>query len=561
MTLRGKALSKTQERLNVTQSKLPGSQVSLEIEIPGTRSQQAYEQVIIKFMRSAQIPGFRRGKIPRQVILQRFGTTQIKASALEDLIQNNFEAAVKQEDISALGGIQLQSSMEDLITQFQPGEALTFTVSVEVPPEVKLNSYQGFKVTAEEVHYDPDKVDEVLLEQQSQQATLVPVEGRAAEKGDVTQIDFASRFEDGKDDEAPPEEVNDFQLELVENGFITDLVDGVVGMNIGDTKEIPVTFPEDFFQEDWAGRSAIFTVTLKDIKTKELPELDDDFAQDVSEFSTLAELREFLEERYQKEAEDATAANVEAELMTALVAELEADPPTSMIQDEVNVMINETAAQLQSQGIDVNKLLTKEVLPGMQERLKPEALERLKATLALAEVAKLESLSVESEALETKIQEVLQSFGDQKVDQQRLRNILEEELLKETVMGWLKEHSEITLVESKEDAVEEDAPKAKSKAAKKSKADEPKANEPKAKDQVVDVPAEAVSDVETAQESTPKETAKRKTAKSKSTKAKAASATTEKAKTSKSTPSKSTKSSAKSKSTDPKKKPPADAAD
>ncbi|WP_370664156.1 trigger factor [Acaryochloris thomasi] len=534
--------------MNVTQSKLPGSQVSLEIEIPGVRSQQAYEQVITKFMRSAQIPGFRRGKIPRQVILQRFGTTQIKAAALEDLIQNNFEAAVKQEEINALGGIQLQSSMEELVTQYQPGEALTFTVSVEVPPEVKLNKHQGFEVTAEEVQYDPAKVEEVLAEQQSQQATLVPVEGRAAEKGDVTQIDFASRFEDGDDDTT--EEVKDFQLELIENGFITDLVNGVVGMGIGDTKEIPVTFPDDFFQEDWAGRSAIFTVTLNDIKTKELPELDDDFAQDVSEFSTLAELREFLEERYQKEAKDATDANVEAELVTALVTELEAEPPPSMIQDEVNVMINETAAQLQSQGIDVNKLLTKDVLPGMQERLRPEAQERLKTTLALAEVAKLESLTVEPEALEKRTQEVLESFGDQKVDQQRLRNILEEELLKEAVMEWLKEHSEVKLVESKpEEDISEDEPAPDAKPKSKAKA------EPKAKDQVVDVPSEAVEDAEASVADSPKETAKRKTTKAKSTKAKTAKSTTAEKTAAKPKASKSTKKSTS------KKAPPADAAE
>jgi trigger factor len=556
MTLRGKALSKTQERLNVTQSKLPGSQVSLEIEIPGGRSQQAYEQVITKFMRSAQIPGFRRGKIPRQVVLQRFGTTQIKAAALEDLIQNNFEAAVKQEDIHALGGIQLQSSMEDLVAQFQPGEALTFTVSVEVPPEVKLNKYQGFNVTAEEVKYDPITVEKVLAEQQSQQATLVPVEGRAAEQGDVTQIDFTSRFEDGDDTGDTTEEVKDFQLELIENGFITDLVNGVVGMSIGDTKEISVTFPDDFFQEDWAGRSAIFTVTLNDIKTKELPELDDDFAQDVSEFSTLAELREFLEERHQKEAKDATDANVEAELVAALVAELEAEPPLSMVQDEVNVMINETAAQLQSQGIDVNKLLTKDVLPGMQERLRPEALERLKTTLALSEVAKLESLSVESEALEQRVQAVMQSFGNQKVDQQRLRNILEEELLKETVIQWLKEHSEVKLVESKsEESFEESTPAAKSKPKSKSKA---KA-EPKAKDQIVDVPSETVTEPDTSEEPSPQETTKRKAAQTKSTKAKVVKPTTAEKTTAKSKASKAAKDSTKPKSTGSKKTPPAEA--
>ncbi|MGB7412933.1 MAG: trigger factor, partial [Thermosynechococcaceae cyanobacterium] len=284
---------------------------------------------------------------------------------------------------------------------------------------------------------------------------------------------------------------------LAESGFITDLVNGVVGMNVGDTKEIPVTFPDDFFQENWAGRSAVFTVTLNDIKSKELPELDDDFAQGISEFSTLAELRTFLEERYQKEAEDETADNVESAILEVLVAELEVEPPESMILDETNLMINETAAQLQSQGVDVKKLLTKDVIPSMQERLRPEAIERLKTTLALAEVAKLESISVDPEALETRIQDVSQSFGDQQFDPQRLRNVLTEELLKDTVVDWLKEHSEIKLVDALPEKEEEseDSPAQSKKTQVKSKKTK-KAEEPNAKDQVVDVASEAVEEAE-----------------------------------------------------------------
>ncbi len=539
----------------MTQSKLPGSQVSLDIEIPGVRSQQAYEKVITTYMRSAQIPGFRRGKIPRQVIMQRIGAVQLKAAALEDLIQANFEAAIQQEAINALGGIQLQSPMEELLTQFQPGEALTFTVSVEVPPDVSIKKYQGFEVTALEAKYDAAKIDTVLADHQSQQATLVPVEDRAAQKGDVAQIDFTSRFEDPKEEDEEPEEVKDFQIELAESGFITDLVNGVVGMNVGDTKEIPVTFPDDFFQEEWAGRSAIFTVTLNDIKSKELPELDDDFAQDISEFSTLSELRTFLEERYQKEAEDETASNVESALLEALVAELEVEPPESMILDETNVMINETAAQLQSQGVDVKKLLTKDVIPGMQERLRPEAIDRLKTTLALAEVAKLESITVEPKALEKRIQEVSQSFGDQQFDPQRLRNVLEEELLKETVVTWLKEHSDINLVDALPDEeAEPEATPSKKKTSSKSK--KAKTDEPKAKDQVVDVTAEAVA--ETEPDSSKEKTSKSKTPRKSTSKAAKPKATQAEEPEAKSKTTQKPASKTKPKTTRAKKAPPAD---
>lgn len=451
-------MSKTKELIKVQQEKLPGSQISLEIEISPEQSRQAYEQVITKFMRSANIPGFRKGKVPRQVILQRFGADQLKASALEDLVQKNFEAAVKQEDIEALGNVQFRSSFDELAAQFEPGKPIVFTVSVDVPPEVTLKKYQDFKVTAEKIEYDAAKVDEVLEEHRSSNATLVPVEDRAAAAGDVTLVDFESRFlpsesddADAEGEEPEGESVKDFQLELVKGKFIDDLIDGIIGMQIGETKEIAVTLPQEYFQDELAGRSAEFTVSLKDIKAKELPPLDDDFAQDVSEFSTLAELRQFLEEQYQQEAQDSTDANVEAVLLEALIAELEVDLPESMIDDELNVMVRETLSRLQANGLDINKLVTKEMLGEMKERMRSDAIPRLKRTLALAEVAKAESIEVDADAIEKRCQEILQDLQGQDIDRDRLEAVVEDELLHKQVVAWLTEHSSVELVEPKSD--------------------------------------------------------------------------------------------------------------
>lgn len=447
-------MSKTKELMKVQQEKLPGSQISLEIEISPERSQQAYEQVITKFMRSANIPGFRKGKVPRPVILQRFGVDQLKASALEDLVQKSFEAAVKQEDIQALGNVQFQSSFDDLAAQFEPGQPITFAVSVDVPPDVHLKRHQDFKVTAEKVEYDATKVDEVLEEHRSANATLVPVEDRAAAVGDVTLVDFESRFLPPADesdaasadaDEPEGESVQDFQLELVKGKFIDDLIDGIVGMQIEETKEIPVTLPKEYFQDELAGRSAVFTVHLKEIKAKELPPLDDDFAQDVSEFGTLEELRQFLTEQYQQEAKDSTDANVEAALMEVLVEELEVDLPETMIDDELNVMIRETLSRLQSNGLDINKLVTKDMLSEMKERMRSDAIPRLKRTLALAEVAKAESIKVEAEAIEERCQEIVRDLQGQEIDRDRLTAVVEDELLQKQVMAWLTEHSSVEL--------------------------------------------------------------------------------------------------------------------
>ncbi|MCG9893125.1 MAG: trigger factor [Thermosynechococcaceae cyanobacterium MS004] len=444
-------MSKTQERLKVNQEKLPGSQVSLEIEIPAERSQSAYEQTITKYMRTAQIPGFRKGKVPRQVIMQRFGSVQIKAAALEELIEKIVKEAVEQSEVNVIGNFQLVSSFEDLIAQFEPGTPISFTASVDVPPEATLKRYTGFQVQAEEVKYDPSQVDKVLDEQRSSRSTLVPVEGRAAEAGDVALLDFSGIYflDDEKTDfqEIEGGTATDFQVELIEGQLIPGFTEGLIGVAPGETKELDLQFPEQYFQEELAGKLARFTITLKELKAKELPELDDTFAQEVSEFETLAELRDFLVERYTKEAQEKTDANVEEALITALAQEIEVDLPETLVSNEVNFLINQMASRLQGQGVDVNRIFTKEMIPGLKENFRNEAIGRIKRTLALAEVAEKESISIETESLEQRFQEVLGSLGDREIDRKRLREVLEDELLQEKVIAWLKERSEVTLVD------------------------------------------------------------------------------------------------------------------
>jgi len=292
--------------MKVTQEKLPASQIGLEIEITPEMSKKAYEQVIQKFTRSANIPGFRKGKVPRQVLIQRFGSVQLKATALEELIDETLKQAIEQEKIEALGNFQLQSSFEDLVSQFVPGSALTFSASIDVQPEVTLNQYIDFQLQAEEIKPDAEQVDKVLQQYREQTATLIPVEGRAAQLGDTTIVDYKGvLLNDDPDVEPEPfpgGEAEDFQVELTEGKFIEGFIDGIVGMNPGETKDVAIPFPEDYGQESLAGRNARFTITLKEIKEKELPALDDDFAQEVSEFETLDALRSSLETRYTEEA-------------------------------------------------------------------------------------------------------------------------------------------------------------------------------------------------------------------------------------------------------------------
>lgn len=279
--------------------------------------------------------------------------------------------------------------------------------------------------------------------------------------GDVAVADFKGYLVNEGEEQAEPEEIpgasaTDFQVELQPGRFIEGFVDGIVGMNPGETKEIEARFPDDYPQKELAGKAAKFTVTLKEIKEKELPELNDDFAQEISEFETLEELRSDLESRFQSEAENKTKANKQQALSDALLKLVEVELPETLVEQEVDSLLSQTAMQLSRQGIDIKKLFTQEMIPALRSRSRPEAIERLKRSLALQEVAKRESIAVEPAAVEARVKELLQQYADKDIDQDRLREVVEEELLTEKIMDWLEEHSTIELVPAGSLAANED---------------------------------------------------------------------------------------------------------
>jgi trigger factor len=444
--------------MKITQEKLPASQIGLEIEIAPETTQAKYEQVIRNLTNTANIPGFRRGKVPRQILVQRLGITRIKATALEELIQEGLEQAIKQESIPAIGQPDLRTSFEELINSYQPGQPLVFSAAVDVEPEVNLQQHTGLQTKAEEIKYDPSRVDASLEKQQQNLATLIPVEGRAAQLGDVVVVDYEGvTVEEGTEPQPiPGGEGTDFQVELQEDKFISGFVVGIVGMNPGETKEVSAQFPDGYVNEELSGKAAVFTITLKEIKEKELPELNDEFAQEVSEFETLAELRASLEERYQKEAEDQTRANKQEAIITELLKHTEIDLPVTLIEQELNAMLNQTAYRLAQQGIDVRQLFTQDMIIKLKERSRPEAIDRIKRSLALREVGKRASITVTEEAIEERVNELLEQFDDQDIDEERLAGVVEEELLTRKIFDWLLEHSTVELVPEGSLAAEEE---------------------------------------------------------------------------------------------------------
>ncbi len=436
--------------MKVTQEKLPASQIGLDIEISPEMSKNAYEQVIRQYARSVNIPGFRKGKVPRHILVQRLGVERIKAAALDDLMQQCLPKAVEQENIPAIGSFELRGNVEELVAQYEPGQLITIKAVVDVPPEVKLGEYKGLTVQAEEVKADSARVDEVLEQERAKLATLIPVENRPAQTGDMAFVDFKGVFatdsEDSEPQEIPGGQAENFQVELVEGQFIPGFTEGMIGMSPGETKELQVTFPEDYGNEELAGQAAVFTITLNELKEKELPELDDDFAEEVSEFETLAELRESLEKRFQQEAEDQTTANKHKALIEAIVAEIGVELPETLIRQEVDQVLTQQAMQLSQMGVDIKRLFTQEMIPQMRDRCRPQAIEQLKQSLALKEIAKQESLTVSDEEIQAEETKAMEQLQGQEVDPDRLREVVTEDLLKKKTYAWLEENCTIELV-------------------------------------------------------------------------------------------------------------------
>ncbi|MDJ0592878.1 MAG: trigger factor [Pleurocapsa sp. MO_226.B13] len=436
--------------MKVTQERLPESQIGLNIEIAPEASRNAYEKMVQNLSRSSNIPGFRKGKVPRQVLLQRIGNQRIKAAALEELIQKSLQEAIEQESIEALGQPDLRSNFEELLGQYNPGDAITFSVAVDVPPTVELTDYGNLNVKAEEIAYKPEKVDEFIEQRRAQKADLVPVEDRPAQMGDIAFVDFKGTLtgegEEGKEIEGGS--ATNFQVEMVEGKLIPGMVEGMVGMKPEETKEVAVSFPEDYPQEDLAGKPAVFSITLNELKAKELPELDDDFAQEISddEFETMAAYRESLEKQFREQAENQTKSNINNAIAEALLEQNTIDLPESLIQEEVTNVLTKTLMQMQQMGLDVRQLFNSDNVPMLRDNARPEAITNLKKSLLLKQIAKQENLEPDQTAIDAKIAEIRPQLAGQEVDEDRLQQMVTEDLLSENTYNWLRDKAQVELV-------------------------------------------------------------------------------------------------------------------
>ncbi len=465
------ASTASKSELKVSTNPLPGSRMAVEIGVPAGLTQTSHEQAVEKLSRTIKLPGFRKGKVPRAVLVQQIGALRIRATALEDLVDSVFRDALKQAEIPAIGQPSVDGGFEALLERFEPGKELSLTLEMDVEPTPSLKSTKGLKAEAESVSFDAARVDELIEQSRRQLATLVPVEKRAAESGDVAVINFSGTYTDNGE-AISGGSAEAMEVELEDGRMIPGFVEGIIGMKPGDSKTVACQFPEEYPQEDAAGRKASFEITLTELKARELPALDDAFAQQASDKETLAELRADLEERLKEDAERRNQSNRHDALLAALVEQLEVELPETLVQEEIISLLEQTAGQLAQQGMDVKKLFTPQLIQSLRETSRPEAEERLKRSLALKALASTEKIEVAAEDIEAKVKELSRGFSDNsRIDPARLRQAVQEDLMREKLMGWLESNSTIT--EKAPDA-EGDQPKkaaAKKGTAKKAKAD------------------------------------------------------------------------------------------
>ena len=377
--------------------------VKLVIEASAEEFEADLNAAYNKNKNKISVPGFRKGKAPRKMIEQLYGSQIFFEDAANEIIPDAYADAAKES------GLDIVSQPKVSIEQLEAGKPFIFAAEVAVRPEVELGEYKGVEVTKADAEVTDADVEEELKKVQDQNSRTVSVEDRAVKDGDMTVIDFegfidGEAFEGGKGENYP--------LTIGSHSFIDTFEEQMIGMNIGEEKELNVTFPEDYHAENLKGKPATFKVTVKEIKEKQLPELDDDFAQDVSDFDTLAEYKDDLKKKIAERKESEAKAKKESEAIEKVVEAAKMDIPQAMIDTQVNRMLEDFAMRLQQQGLSVEQYFqyTGMTADKIMEEMKPEAVKRIKNSLVLEAVAKAENIEVSEEEFEAELQKMADMY-------------------------------------------------------------------------------------------------------------------------------------------------------
>ena len=393
------------------------NEAKLEITIEADKFENAIKKVYFKNAKYFNIPGFRKGKAPQAIVEKYYGKEIFYEDAFNEIAGEEYEKALEESKIDAVGRPQI-----DIVTM-EKGQDLVFTAVVATKPEVELGKYKGIEIEKVEYNVEDSDVETNLKQMQEKNARVISVE-TPVEDGNIAVIDFEG-FIDGKAFEGGKAE--NHSLEIGSGSFIPGFEEQIIGMKIDEEKEINVKFPEEYFSKDLAGKDATFKVKVHEIKKKELPELDDEFAKDVSEFDTLEELKNSIKEKLQKENEQKAKYEKEDAVIKALTSEMKVEIPQGMIEVEVDNMVKDMEQRMSYQGLKLEQYLkmmnTTEA--EFRKNYEPQAIEAIKSRLALEAVIKAEKIEATEEELKEKLEEMAKNYGKKAEELEQNENIKE----------------------------------------------------------------------------------------------------------------------------------------
>lgn len=383
--------------------KLEKNMAKLTVEVSAEEFDKALTAAYNKNRGRFNIPGFRKGKAPQAMIEKMYGAGVLYEDAVNEALDATYAGAAEES------GLDIVSRPEISVVQVEKGQNLIYTATVAVKPEVTLGDYKGIEVTKASAEVTDEDIDAELKRVQEQNSRLVTVEDRAVQDGDQTVIDFEG-FVDGKTFEGGKGE--DYALTIGSNSFIDTFEEQLIGKSIGEACEVNVTFPNEYHATDLAGKPAMFKVTVKEIKNKELPELNDEFASEVSEFENLEEYKNDIKAKLAEKKEKDAATENEDNVVQKVVENSTMDIPEPMIDSQVNTMVNDYARRMQSQGLSLDQYMkfTGMTIDSLKDQMKPQALKRIQTRLVLEAVAKVENITVADEAVEKEISGMAEAY-------------------------------------------------------------------------------------------------------------------------------------------------------
>lgn len=427
--------------MSIKWEKQEGNTGILTVEVPEEKVKEGLNEAFKKVVKDVQAPGFRKGKMPRPMFEKMYGVESLYNEALDFILPEAYGNAVEE------AGIEPVDRPEIDIEQMEKGKSLIFKATVTVKPEVKLGEYKGLEVTRQETTVTDEEIEEQIKDSQAAFAELVIKEDGAVENGDTVKLDFKG-FSEGVPFEGG--EAQDFDLEIGSGSFIPGFEEQMVGMKNDEEKSIEITFPEEYHAAELAGKPAVFEVKVKEIKSKEIPELNDELAKEIDEeVETIEELRTKLKEKTIEEKKNASEIALKDELVETAARNAEIDIPEAMINSEIERMMNEFEQRLQQQGmnLDLYFQFSGQDKEALQAQMQDDAQSRVRVSLTLEEIGKAEAIEVPEEEINAELQKMADQFG-MEVEQIKATlggtTMLENDLRFSKTVDFLVENAKIT---------------------------------------------------------------------------------------------------------------------